>query len=258
MGILNATPDPFSDGGRHASLPEALAAAARFVEAGVDIIDIGGESTRPGAPAVSSDEEAHRVLPLIAAIKDRFEVRVSVDTMKAAVAREALAAGADMVNDVSGLGDPEMLPLLLESEAPVVIMHMRGTPETMQRDTRYEDLLDDVVGFLRDRVESAVTAGVAGDKIVVDPGIGFGKSAQGSLHLLSRLSSLGSVGQPILVGVSRKSFLGAVSGRPVEDRLEESLAVAAFACAHGAHIIRAHDAEATVRVVRMVDAVCDA
>ncbi len=258
MGVLNVTHDSFSDGGRYERPADALDAAGAMVEAGVDLIDVGGESTRPNAEPVDVERETARVLPVVEAIKQRLAVRVSVDTRKAAVARRALDAGADMINDVSALGDPEMLPLLLERRAPVVLMHMRGEPRTMQRDTAYADLLGTVVGFLRDRAESAVAAGVANDKIVVDPGIGFGKSASGSLTLLERLPQLREVGRPILVGASRKSFIGTVLDLPAEQRLEGSLAVAAYASAQGAHVIRVHDVQATVRAVRVIDAIREA
>jgi dihydropteroate synthase len=258
MGVLNVTPDSFSDGGRHADSGVAIEAAVAMTEAGADIIDIGGESTRPGAPEVSADDETARVLPVIAGIKKRIAARISVDTMKAEVARRALDAGADMINDVSGLRDPGMLPLLVERRAPVVLMHMRGSPRTMQKETRYDDLLGELAAFLRDRAESAVTAGLSDDKIIIDPGIGFGKSVEGNLRILERLDVLREVGKPILIGASRKSFIGAVLDRPVEDRLEGSLAVAAWASAAGAHVIRAHDVDATVRVVRMIDAIRNA
>jgi dihydropteroate synthase len=255
MGVLNITPDSFSDGGRHADTGGALATATRMCEAGVDIIDVGGESTRPGAPEVCAEEEAARILPVIRRIKSRLGARVSVDTMKADVAARALDAGADMINDVSSLRDPAMLPLLVERGAPVVLMHMRGSPRTMQQETDYEDLLGELTAFLRDRAESAVAAGLPDDKIIVDPGIGFGKSIDGNLMILGRLQLLEQIGKPILIGASRKAFIGAVLDRPVQDRLEGSLAVAAYASAAGAHIIRAHDVDATVRVVRMIDAI---
>jgi dihydropteroate synthase len=255
MGILNVTPDSFSDGGRHAGPRQALEAARAMLAGGADLIDVGGESTRPGAAPVDAAEEIRRVVPVIEAIKRELDVRVSVDTSKAAVARAALDAGADMVNDVSALGDEAMLPLLRERGVPVVLMHRRGTPRTMQSDTGYGALIDEVRDFLARRAAAAVEAGVAGDRILVDPGIGFGKSAAGNLSILRRLPEFASVGRPIVIGASRKSFLGEAAGRPVDDRLEESLAVAALASARGAHVIRAHDAASTVRVVRMVDAV---
>jgi len=255
MGVLNVTPDSFSDGGRYFDLAAALDLASRMVDAGVDIIDVGGESTRPGARAVSVAQETHRVLPVIEAIKRELGARVSVDTMKADVARQAVQAGADMINDVSGFGDPGMLSVARKSGAPVVAMHMRGTPRTMQRRTDYDDLVATVAGFLEDCVGSAIAAGVSDDKIIVDPGIGFGKSAAGSMRILKHLPEFRRVGRPILIGASRKSFIGKSLDLPVDERLEGSLAVAAYASAQGAHVVRTHDVAATVRVVRMIDAI---
>ncbi len=249
MGVLNVTPNSFSDGGKFLHPDSALAAAAGMVEAGADIVDVGGASTRPGTAPVAAAEEARRVLPVVEAIKSRLDVRVSIDTMDAGVARQALDAGADMVNDVSALRDRRMLPLLLEREVPVVLMHMRGEPRTMQQDTEYHDLVGEIGGFLADCAESAVAAGFPDDKIIVDPGIGFGKSADGNYEILAKLPRLGKLGWPVLIGASRKSFIGAVLDRPPSDRLEESLAVAAYASSQGAHVIRAHDVAATVRAV---------
>jgi len=255
MGILNVTPDSFSDGGRHPDAAAALRAAEAMARDGADIVDVGGESTRPGAGPVDAEEETRRVLPVVEALRRELPLRLSVDTTKAVVARRALDAGADLVNDVSALGDPAMAPLLAERGAPVVLMHRRGDPASMQTDTCYADLIGEVGAFLERRAAAAVAAGVAGDKILVDPGIGFGKSAAGNLTLLRELERFGRLAFPLLVGVSRKSFIGAVLDLPVEQRLEGSLAVAAWAAAHGAHVIRAHDVAQTVRVVRMIDAV---
>ena len=255
MGILNVTPDSFSDGGRHETPAAALEAAARMAEGGAEIVDVGGESSRPGAGTVSEDEEVRRVLPVVEAIKRELAVRVSVDTCKAGVARRALAAGADMINDVSAFSDPGMIPVLRDHRAPVVVMHMRGTPRTMQLDTDYVDLMASVTGYLRRAAEKAVNGGISDDKILVDPGLGFGKSAAGNLQILREMPSLRSLGRPILIGASRKSFIGAAMNLPVSERLEGSLAVAALAVWQGAHVVRAHDVAATVRVVRMIDAV---
>jgi dihydropteroate synthase len=254
MGILNVTPDSFA-GGSSASTARAVEAAAQMVEDGADLVDVGGESTRPGADAVPEDEEIRRVVPVIEAIKREMSVRVSVDTMKARVARLAIEAGADMVNDVSSLSDPAMASVVRDARVPLVLMHLRGTPRTMQQDTEYVDLLSSVVGFLRKRVDRAAAAGVADDKIVVDPGLGFGKSASGNLRILRELPTLRSVGRPILVGASRKSFIGTALDLPVTERLEGSLAVAALAAWQGAQFIRAHDVAATKRVTRMIDAI---
>jgi len=254
MGILNATPDSFSDGGKHLAREAGIAAAIEMIDAGADILDVGGESTRPGAQPVDASEEAERVLPLIEEIRRRSCVPISIDTTKADVARQAIDAGAGLVNDVSAFGDPQMLPLLCERNAPVVIMHMRGSPRTMQHDTRYDDVTAEVTSFLADRLAEASAGGVSNDKIVVDPGIGFGKSTAGNLEILRELPRLERLQRPILVGASRKTFIGKVLDVPVDERLEGSLAVAAFASAQGAHVIRAHDVRSTVRVVRMIDA----
>ena len=255
MGILNVTPDSFSDGGRIAGPEAAVEAAARMVEAGVDIVDVGGESTRPGAFPVDETEETGRAIPAVRAIKRALRVRVSIDTSKAAVARRALDAGADLVNDISALADDGMLRVLQDSRAPAVVMHRRGTPSTMQQNTAYEDLLSTIVGFLRETVERALAAGIPDDRILVDPGLGFGKSAAGNLQILRELETIRSVGRAIVVGASRKSFIGAVLGLPVDDRLEGGLAVAGLAAWKGAHMIRTHDVRATKRITRMVDAV---
>ena len=258
MGVINLAPDSFSDGGQLTTADAALRAAEQMVAAEVDLIDLGGESTRPGATPVSEEQECQRVLPAVEAIKSRLSVRLSVDTMKAGVARRAIEAGADMLNDVSALRDPEMLPLLLRTGVPVALMHMRGDPRTMQSDTHYDDLMGTLVSFLRERVEKAVSAGVSDDKIIVDPGLGFGKSLDGNLSILRQLATLQRVGRPILIGASRKTFIGKILNLPVTERLEGSLAVAAIAAWNGAHMIRAHDAAATVKVARMVDAIRDA
>jgi dihydropteroate synthase len=255
MGVLNVTPDSFSNGAALRSPESAVAAAARMVDDGADFVDVGGESTRPGAAPVTEDEEVRRVVPVIRAIKRELRLRVSVDTMKANVARFAIEAGADLVNDVSAFSDPAMLSVVRDARVPVIVMHMRGTPRTMQHDTGYVDLLSSVVGFLRKCVDRAVAAGIADDKILVDPGLGFGKSASGNLRILRELPTLRSVGRPIVIGASRKSFIGAALDLPVGERLEGSLAVAAHAVWQGAHVIRAHDVAATKRTTRMIDAI---
>jgi dihydropteroate synthase len=255
MGVLNVTPDSFSEPAAATTPDAALAAAARMVEDGADFVDVGGESTRPGASPVAEDEEIRRVVPVIRAIKRELDVRVSVDTMKANVARYAIEAGADLVNDVSAFGDPAMLSVVRDARVPVIVMHMRGTPRSMQQDTGYVDLLSSVVGFLRKCVDRAVAVGIADDKILVDPGLGFGKSASGNLRILRELPTLRSLGRPLVIGASRKSFIGAALDLPVGERLEGSLAVAAHAVWQGAHVIRAHDVAATKRTTRMIDAI---
>jgi dihydropteroate synthase len=255
MGILNVTPDSFSDGAAHASAEAAIDAAARMESEGADFVDVGGESTRPGAAPVPEDEELRRILPVIRGIKRRSKIRVSVDTMKSRVARLAIEAGADLVNDVSAFSDPAMIGVVRDLRVPVIVMHMRGDPRTMQQDTVYADLLTTIVEFLTASVAKAIAGGIAGDKILVDPGLGFGKSAAGSLRILRELQVLRSVGRPLVVGASRKSFIGTALDLPVNDRLEGSLAVAALAAWNGVEVIRAHDVLATKRTTRMIDAV---
>ena len=255
MGILNVTPDSFANGGRHLDPARAAEAAARMTEEGADLLDVGGESTRPGSEPVAAAIEIERVAPVIEAIRARSTVRISIDTSKAEVAQRALDAGADMVNDVSALGDPAMLGLLRERRVPAVLMHMRGTPRTMQHDTGYRDVVAEVAAFLEQAVARTTDAGIPEGKILVDPGLGFGKSPQGNLAILRRLAGFARIGRPIVIGASRKSFVGSVLDLPVDERLEGSLAVAALASAHGAHVIRTHDVRATVRVVRMIDAI---
>ncbi len=255
MGVLNVTPDSFWDGAAHPTPERALEAAARMADGGADFIDVGGESTRPGAAPVTEDEELRRVLPVIRAIKRELRIRLSIDTMKANVARVAIEAGADLVNDVSAFSDPAMLAAVRDARVPVVLMHMRGTPRTMQEDTGYGDLMSSIVGFLSETVERAVAGGIADDKILVDPGLGFGKSAAGNLRILRELPTMRSVGRPLVIGASRKSFIGAALDLPVSERLEGSLAIAALAAWQGAHVIRAHDVAATKRTTRMIDAI---
>lgn len=243
MAILNVTPDSFSDGGLFAAPDAALAQARAMEAAGADLIDLGGESTRPGAAEVPAAEEIARTAPVIAAIRAGSRIPVSIDTRKAAVARAALAAGADMVNDVAALTfDPAMPALVAESGAPVVLMHHQGTPETMQDDPRYDDVLLDVYDWLAARVAAAEAAGIARDRIVVDPGIGFGKTLQHNVKLLRGLALYHGLGCALLVGASRKRFIGALTGAgAARDRMAGSVAVALHAAAQGAHILRVHD-----------------
>lgn len=256
MGILNVTPDSFSDGSRYIDLGRAEDRALRMVEEGADIIDIGGESTRPTIAPVDADEELRRVIPLIERLAGRLPVPISVDTYKAVVAREALRAGAEIVNDISGLTfDPAMAVTVAEGGAGVVLMHTRGRPDTMQNDTSYGDLIAEVSDSLRRSVSIAVAAGVARDRIVIDPGIGFAKSAQGNLEILRRLGDFTALHLPILVGTSRKSFIGTVLGRNVDERLFGTAATVALAVASGASIIRVHDVREMRDVADMTHAV---
>ena len=239
MGILNVTPDSFSDGGRFFSVETALLHASQMVAAGADIVDVGGESTRPGAEAVSVDEECSRIVPVIEALVNKHDVVVSIDTQKAEVARQAIAAGAQIVNDVSALTeDPGMLSLIADCEVGVVLMHKRGAPRTMQESPEYHDVVAEVSAYLTSRAEAVVEAGVDRGRIVLDPGIGFGKTTQHNLDLLGDQTVLPSLGYPLMIGLSRKQFLGEISGRSVSDRLVPSLAAAgthvdAIAVGHG-------------------------
>lgn len=257
MGIVNVTPDSFSDGGRLGSAEAAVAEALEQVRQGADIIDVGGESTRPTAEAVPEAEELDRVLPVIAGLRAAgCEAIVSVDTTKAAVARQAIAAGADLVNDISAMRfDPDMPAACAEMGCPVILMHIRGRPAEMQARARYGDVVTEVVAELASAVEEAVAAGVRREAILIDPGIGFAKTAAHNLALLNRLDALAALACPVVVGASRKSFLGEVLGLPADQRLEGTLAITALAVARGAHVIRVHDVEPNVRAARVADAV---
>jgi dihydropteroate synthase len=246
MGILNVTPDSFSDGGRFFDPRDAIAQARRMVEEGAELVDVGGESTRPGAPAVSADQEAARVVPVVRAIREALDVAVSVDTRKAAVAADALAAGADVVNDVSGLADPEMAGVVAPSGAGLVLMHMRGTPETMQRMTDYEDVVDDVAAELAASLARADAAGIARERVVLDPGIGFAKTAEQNLELIASLDRIQvRLGRPVLLGPSRKSFIGALlGGIPADARDAGTTGACVAGLARGARLFRVHDVRA--------------
>jgi dihydropteroate synthase len=256
MGILNVTPDSFYDGGRRPQTHKALADAIAMVEGGADIIDIGGESTRPGASPVSLDDELARVLPIIRGLRRVTNLPISIDTYKAEVARAALAEGADIVNDISALSfDPDMVNLVAAEKVPVVLMHMQGTPRTMQFEPHYGDVVAEVRDFLASRVDFAVDRGIEREKIIIDPGIGFGKTLDHNLTLLRDLPVLATLGQPLLVGASRKAFLGKLLNAVPDERLEGSLAAAVAAVLAGAHIIRVHDVRETLQAVRVADAI---
>lgn len=255
MGILNVTPDSFSDGGRFNRLDEALRHAAAMTAAGATLIDVGGESTRPGALPVSEAEELERVVPVVERIARELDVVVSVDTSTAAVMREAAAAGAGLLNDVRSLQRPGALQAAAQSGLPVCLMHMRGEPGTMQDDPSYADIHAEVHDFLLERMAVCEAAGIARERIVLDPGFGFAKTLEHNLRLFQQLQRLHALGRPLLVGVSRKSMIGKVLDREVDQRLPGSLALAALAVAKGAQIIRVHDVAETVDVVRMIAAV---
>ncbi|MCM2330723.1 MAG: dihydropteroate synthase [Pseudomonas sagittaria] len=255
MGILNVTPDSFSDGGRFDHLDAALRHAEAMVRAGATLIDIGGESTRPGAPPVSEAEELERVCPAVEAIARELDVIISVDTSTAAVMRESARLGAGLINDVRSLQRPGALQAATDSGLPVCLMHMRGEPGNMQDDPQYPDIYSEVHDFLAERLAACAQAGIARERIVLDPGFGFAKTQAHNLRLFRQLERLHEFGLPLLVGVSRKSMIGRALDRPVGERLYGSLALAALAVAKGAQIVRVHDVAETVDVVRMIAAV---
>lgn len=254
MGILNVTPDSFSDGGRFRGFSQAIEHAMAMIEAGAGIIDVGGESTRPGAQAVTQDDEIRRVVPIVESLAALTNVPISVDTSKAAVIRAAIRAGAAMVNDVRALRDDDALAAAAEGSTAVCLMHMQGEPRTMQADPHYDDVVGEVRSFLQERVSACVAAGISRQRIVVDPGIGFGKRVDHNLQLLAALPELAELRLPILIGASRKSMLGTLLDRPVEQRLAGGLAVAAAAVLAGASILRVHDVAETVDAVKIAAA----
>ena len=255
MGVLNVTPDSFSDGGRFTDLEAALVQAERMAKAGAAIIDVGGESSRPGAVAVSVQAEIDRVMPVIEAIAERLDVPVSIDTSKPGVMREAVAAGASMINDVCALRREGALEQAAGLDVAVCLMHMQGEPRTMQEHPRYGDVTAEVTEFLAGRVAACTGSGIARDRITVDPGFGFGKTAEHNLELLSGLRRLLALELPLTVGLSRKSTLGKLTGRPVDERMPAGLAAAVLAVERGAHIVRTHDVGPTVDAIRVAGAV---
>lgn len=263
MGILNVTPDSFSDGGKFNSADKSIAHVLSMINAGADIIDVGGESTRPrglygdGAKKISADEELSRVVPVIQKIRSLSDIPISIDTYKSAVAQEALQSGASIVNDISGLTfDPEVAVITAKYNAALVVMHIQGTPETMQDNPSYRDVVREVTVSLQASVAVGKSAGV--EKIIVDPGIGFGKNLEHNLTLIKNLSALKTIGCPIMIGTSRKGFIGSILDLPVNDRLEGSAASVAVAIMNGANIIRVHDVKEMKRVSRVVDAIQNA
>lgn len=257
MGVLNVTPDSFSDGGQFNTLTAARTHAQTLVSAGADILDIGGQSTRPQAEDVSLEEELDRVIPVIEQIRQAMTIPISVDTTKAAVARAAIAAGADLINDISGaMFDPEMLTTVAELGVPIILMHMRGTPQTMQQLTNYQDLIGEIKEFLSSRVEAAIAAGIPPSHIALDPGIGFAKTYAQNLEILRRLPELLSLNCPLLVGPSRKSFIGHILDRPnPQERVWGTAAACCAAIAGGADILRVHDVQEMRDVCRVADAI---
>lgn len=265
MGILNVTPDSFSDGGNFCDSARAVAHALKMVAEGADIIDVGGESSRPGSEPVSVEEELRRVIPVIRALREKLQARakeknapqstvaISVDTTKAVVAVQAIEAGAAIINDISaGRFDPEMFSVAAKFGATICLMHMLGTPRTMQQSPHYSDVVSEVKNFLRERIAAACASGIAREKIWIDPGIGFGKKVEDNVRLLRELSAFQELDCPILIGASRKSFIGTLTGAPVHERLPGSLAAAAIALRNGTHILRIHDVAATKQFLQIL------
>ncbi len=256
MGVLNCTPDSFSDGGSYPTNDAAIDRARRMIDEGADIIDVGGESTRPGSGPVHEDEQVRRTIPVIAGIRRQWAGPISIDTTRAPVAQAAIEAGANWINDISALrDDPHMVRIAAESGAILVLMHMRGLPRTMQDDPVYEDVVTEVADFLKERASWAQTQGVAREKIIVDPGIGFGKTLDHNLAIMHHLSRLVEAGYPVLIGASRKSFIGKITGDGVADRLEGSLATAIWSASQGARVVRVHDVRATHRALEVAWAI---
>jgi dihydropteroate synthase len=259
MGILNVTPDSFSDGGRFLDRETAITQGLRMAEEGADIVDVGGESTRPGSDEVPVEEEIERTAPIVKGLVAELDVPVSIDTRKAEVARAALDAGAVIVNDVSGGRDPEMFGLVRETGAGLVLMHMLGEPKTMQEDPRYDDVVREVRDYLKGRLDAAMAAGIERERLCIDPGLGFGKTYEHNLELMRQIEAFLDLDVPVLVGPSRKSFIGkALGDAPMEERLEGTLAAVAWLAGRGAHIVRAHDVKETVRVLKVVDSISGA
>jgi dihydropteroate synthase len=256
MGVINVTPDSFSDGGAYFDAGKAVDRGLELAAEGADIIDVGGESTRPGSRPVAEAEEIGRVVPVIAALRARIPGLISVDTTKAAVAQAALDAGADIVNDTSAFRfDPAMPGVVARAEAGVVLMHMQGTPLTMQDAPHYDDLIGEVRAFLTDRIRVAAAAGIPGERVIVDPGIGFGKTLDHNLEILRRQEAFHALGRPLLLGFSRKAFLGKILDRPPAERLEGTIAAAVLSVERGAHILRVHDVGPVARAVRTAEAI---
>lgn len=258
MGIVNVTPDSFSDGGRYASTEKAVAHALQLVADGAHILDIGGESTRPNATPVGLEEELDRVIPVIERLSREVDVPLSIDTYKPQVMRAAVQAGAAIINDIRGLQEPEAVQAAAEGDAGICIMHMQGTPQTMQQNPQYENVVQEVKAFLQERLEACLAQGIAAERVVLDPGFGFGKRTVHNLALLNGLPDILALGRPLLVGLSRKSVLGQIVGSDVDQRLHASLAASVISVMKGGRIVRVHDVKATVDALKVVDAVINA
>ncbi len=255
MGILNVTPDSFSDGGQYTQTDLAVAQAVKLVEAGADVIDIGGESTRPNADPVSLQEELDRVVPVIEALASEINIPISIDTYKPAVMRAAIAAGASMVNDVKALQEADAVAVVAQSDVGICLMHMQGTPQTMQNDPYYEDVVQEVADFLLARAAVCEQAGIARERLLLDPGFGFGKTRAHNIALIQQLNTLTALDYPVLVGLSRKSVLGQMTGNDVDARLYASVSAAVIAALKGAKMLRVHDVKATVEALKVVAAI---
>jgi dihydropteroate synthase len=257
MGVLNVTPDSFSDGGRFFEKDRAVARGLEMVEEGIDLLDIGGESTRPGSQPIGPEEELRRVTPVIEGLVQKIDVPISIDTYKSSVAREAIRAGAEIINDISGLHfDPHLAEVAAAHKVPLVLMHIRGTPETMQADLHYDSLFSEILQSLRDSIEKAESAGVDPDQILIDPGIGFGKAPEQNLLILKHLSEFRVLGKPVLLGTSRKSFIARIlRTEDLSERLDGTLATIAIGILNGAHIVRCHDVPQAKRAIAVADAI---
>jgi dihydropteroate synthase len=256
MGVINVTPDSFSDGGQFFEKDRAVEQALQLAGDGADLIDIGGESTRPYSKGISADEEMNRVIPVIEALKKKLRIPISIDTLKAQVAREALRSGASMVNDISALRlDPEMASVVAQAGVPVILMHMKGTPGDMQVAPTYDDVASEIITFLRSAMDQAVRSGVRRDRIIVDPGIGFGKTFDHNLEILKELYRFQCLEAPILVGSSRKAFIGRILDKKIHERDTGTMATVAAAVMNGAHIVRVHNVKQAVETVKVIDAI---
>lgn len=257
MGIVNNTPDSFSGDGLGGDVGRAVAQGISMFESGADLVDVGGESTRPGAESVTLETELARTIPVVMQLANVYPGRVSIDTMKPEVARRALSEGATIVNDVSGLRDSSMIDVVAECDAAAIIMHMKGDPRTMQVRPRYRDVVSEITEFFEDRISDAERAGISPRKIMIDPGIGFGKTLEHNIEIIARLKEFRSLGKPIVIGVSRKSFIGKLTGLPPDQRLEGSIAAAVLAVREGAQVVRVHDVPETVNALKVVDPILD-
>ena len=257
MGIINVTPDSFSDGGKYANVEAAVMRAKQMVADGADIIDIGGESSRPGAEPITANEECRRVIPVVQALAEQFQIPISVDTYKAKVAREALSAGACVINDITALhGDPNMCQIVADAQAGVILMHMQGVPATMQKAPTYQNVVAEVHAWLTEVASQAVDRGIDSSRIMIDPGIGFGKTFDHNLEILRHLMQFRGIGYPMLVGVSRKKFIGRILDLPVHQREEGTAATVAWSIINGANVVRVHDVAKMKQVAQVIDTIC--